>query len=143
MRAELEALCAAVEAGTGRGAHLVDAGSSAGLRYYLVEPAGARRGADVPLSDATTAWDGLVRVKAVSASPAGAMVDLAAARGVLVPGGVVGLVDVADRRVTLVFVRHEADYTEDVVVAATNHRLAMSVDSYRLVSVPDGTEDES
>jgi hypothetical protein len=143
MRAEFEALCAAIETGTGRAAHLVTAPPSAGTCYYLVSPAGATRGEDLPLSDVSSVWDGLVRIKAVSPSPAGAMADLAEVRAVLFPGGVVGYLDVEGRAVTLVFVRHEADYTEAVTVVTTNTPLALSVDSIRMVSVPDGTEDES
>lgn len=137
MRAELDALCAAVTTATGRDVHLIEPSSDCGTRYYLVAPSGFTRGDDVPLSGPGSVVDGPVRVKAISSTPAGAMVDLAAARDALVPDGASGALTVTGRGVTVQFLRHEVDIVEDLVLADTNVRLATSVDSYRLVSVPD------
>lgn len=137
MRAELDALCTAVATETGRDAHLIEPPADAGTRYYLVDPAGFDRGEDVPLSGPGSVIDGPVRVKAISLTPAGAMVDVEEARDALTPAGSPGALTVTGRGVTLTFLRHEADIVEDLVIAGTNTRLATSVDSYQLVSVPD------
>lgn len=131
MLAELTAMQAALTA-LGRGpAHLVTAPNSS-TRHFIVAPAGGDRG-ELPLSDASSVWDLPVRVKAASLTTDGAMLDLAAARDALTPSGAPGSLSVTGRAVRLVFVRHEADYVDDITVTDA---LAVSVDSYRLVSVP-------
>jgi hypothetical protein len=136
MRAELEALQEAVEDASGMPAHLIDVPSGSGTRYCVIEPAGFARPDDLSLSGASSAWDGTVRVKAVHTLPTGAMRDLDAVRDALVPNGRLGSLDVTGRAVTLTFLRHEADDVEDVTIAETNRRLAVSLDSYTLTSVP-------
>ncbi len=131
MIAELTAMQTVLTA-VGRGpAHLIEAPDGS-TRHYIVAPVGGDRG-DMPISDTSQAWDLLVRVKAASRSSVGALSDVSAAREALCPGGRPGSLTVDGRAVALVFVRHEADYVDDITVGDV---MAVSVDSYRLVSTP-------
>ena len=133
MRDELEALRVKV-ATLGRSAFLgaVPAGTTIPAAYYLVELASGARPDDLPLSDATSAWDLSVRVKSMGVTPDQAITYLADARDLLVPRGRVAPLVVTGRGVTLVFERHEADYMDKGV---TPHK-AISLDTYTLSSVP-------
>lgn len=133
MRAELEALRVKV-ATLGRPAYLgaVLAGTTPPQAYYLIELASGARPDDLPLSEATSAWDLSVRVKSVGVTPEQAITYLDAARTLLVPRGRVGQLVVTGRGVALVFERHEADYIDRDV---TPHK-AISLDTYSLSSVP-------
>lgn len=133
MRAELEAMRVKV-ATLGRSAYLgaVPAGTTPPAAYYLIELASGARPADLPLSEATSAWDLSVRVKSVGVTPEQVITYLDAARVLLVPRGRVGQLVVTDRGVALVFERHEADYIDRDV---TPHK-AISLDTYLLSSVP-------
>lgn len=133
MRAELEAMRVKV-ATLGRSAYLgaVPAGTTPPAAYYLIELASGARPDDLPLSDATSAWDLSVRVKSVGVTPEQALTYLDAARVLLVPRGRVGQLVVTGRGVVLVFERHEADYIDRDV---TPHK-AISLDTYLLSSVP-------
>jgi hypothetical protein len=141
MRDELDALTAAIKTATGRDAHLIDVPADAGTRYTLLEPRGWARMDDIPLSGGSQSEDAPVRIKAVSTTPSGAITDLEAVRDALFLDGTTGTLTVTGHVVDVRFVRHEADYVEDLTIAATNMRLAVSVDTIRLVSVP--TDDES
>src|SRR5665647_585596 len=118
----------------GRSAYLgaVPAGTTPPAAYYLIELATGARPADLPLSEATSAWDLAVRVKSVGVTPEQVITYLDAARTLLVPRGRVGQLVVTGRGVTLVFERHEADYIDRDV---TPHK-AISLDTYSLSSVP-------
>lgn len=133
MRAELEALRLKV-ATLGRSAFLgaVPAGTTPPAAYYLIELASGARPADLPLSDATSAWDLSVRVKSVGVTPDQVITYLDAARALLVPRGRVAPLVVTGRGVTLVFERHEADYIDRDVTPAR----WISLDTYTLSSVP-------
>lgn len=140
MIAELEALRGKV-ATLGRSAFLgaVPAGTTPPVAYYLIELASGARPDDLPLSDATSAWDLAVRVKSVGITPEQVIIYLDDARMLLVPLGRVAALTVTGRGVTLVFERHEVDYLDRDV---TPHRY-VSLDTFALSSVPDGTEDGS
>jgi len=133
VRAELEALRLKV-ATLGRSAFLgaVPAGTTRPAAYYLIELASGARPDDLPLSDATSAWDLAVRVKSVGVTPEQVINYLDDARDLLVPRGRVAQLVVTGRGVTLVFERHEADYIDRDV---TPHK-AISLDTYSLSSVP-------
>lgn len=133
MRAELEALRLKV-ATLGRSAFLgaVPSGTTPPAAYYLIELATGARPADLPLSEATSAWDLSVRVKSVGVTPEQVIAYLDAARVLLVPRGRVGQLVVTGRGVALVFERHEADYIDRDV---TPHK-ANSLDTFTLVSTP-------
>ena len=133
MRAELEALRLKV-ATLGRSAFLgaVPSGTTPPAAYYLIELATGARPADLPLSEATSAWDLSVRVKSVGVTPEQVITYLDAARTLLVPRGRVGQLVMTGRGVALVFERHEADYIDR---GASPHK-AISLDTYSLSSVP-------
>jgi hypothetical protein len=133
VRAELEALRVKV-ATLNRLAYLgaVSAGTTIPAAYYLIELASGARPDDLPLSDASSAWDLAVRVKSVGVTFEQAMTYLDAARTLLVPRGRVGALTVTGRGVTLVFERHESDYIDRDVSPAK----WISLDTFTLSSVP-------
>ena len=133
MRTELEALRVKV-ATLGRSAFLgaVPAGTTPPSSYYLIELASGARPDDLPLSDATSAWDLAARVKSVGSTFEQALTYLDAARTLLVPRGRVGALTVSGRVVALVFVRHEGDYIDRDVTPPR----WVSLDTFALSSVP-------
>jgi hypothetical protein len=138
MRAELETLRVKV-ATLGRSAFLgsVPAGTMPPAAYYLIEMANGARPDDLPLSEATSAWDLTIRLKSVGLTFEQAIMYLDAARDLLVPLGRVGQLAVPGRGMYLVFVRHEADYLDRDV----NPHKSISLDTFALSSVP--ADDES
>lgn len=141
MRAELEALKAALAAVSSRPAFLVDVpadkptgwvGTYPPVTYYLAEPVGADRPADQPVGGDLAAWSALVRIKAVGITPEQAITHLDAAREALCPNGRPGSLTVSGRGVSVLFERHEADYADRDVTP----RKYLSVDTVRIESVP-------
>lgn len=140
MRPELEALRAALAA-LGRSAFLVDVpaekpagwtGAYPPAAYYVVEPVGAVRPDDVPVSGGTSAWSAPVRVKAVGVTAEQVMTHLSDARDALCPDGRPGALTVSGRGVVVVFVRHEAVFADRDV----SPRKYVAVDTVRVESVP-------
>lgn len=141
MRAELEALRDALDAVSSRPAFLVAVPSDKPtgwvvswppVAYYLVEPVGAGRPEDQPIGGDLAAWSALVRIKAVGITPEQVMTHLDAAREALCPNGRPGSLTVSGRGVSVVFVRHEADFVDRDV---SPHKF-LSVDAVRVESVP-------
>jgi hypothetical protein len=140
VRDELDALKARAET-LGREAFLgsVPQRTTPPAAYYLIELANGARPDDLPLSEATSAWDLALRIKSVGLTFEQALTFLADARDLLVPLGRVGQLAVAGRGVTLLFVRHEADYV-DRDVSPHKH---ISLDTFTLSSVPADPDEES
>lgn len=107
------------------------------MPYWLVEPGTGDAGPDMPVCSETESLDLTFRVKAVAGTPRAAMISSRNARRALCPMGRVSSLAVPGRSVTLLHVRHEADYVENVAVTPSlNRAMALSVDTYRLVSSP-------
>jgi hypothetical protein len=125
----------------GRSAFLgaVPAGTTPPSAYYLIELASGARPDDLPLSDATSAWDLAVRVKSVGSTFEQALTYLDAARTLLVPRGLVGALTVTGRGVAVVFERHESDYIDRDVSPVR----WISLDTFALASVPADPDEES
>jgi hypothetical protein len=141
MRAELEALRSTLATMSSRPAFLVAVpldkptgwvGTWPPAAYYLAEPAGADRPDDQPMGGDLAAWSALVRIKAVGVALEQVMTHLDAAREALCPNGRPGSLTVTGRGVSVVFVRHEADYVDRDVTPPK----FLSVDTVRIESVP-------
>lgn len=103
------------------------------MPYLLIEP-----GIEFPSVEDSLAFDDgdqdiRVRVKAVSTNVTSTHIGLRHAKTMLTGGRRLGSLNVPGRVVTVEYLRHEADYEDNIVLQSAT-QVTLSVDSYRLVS---------
>lgn len=123
---------------TGYGpAHLVFVADKPTYPYWVIEPQFASAHADMPVCGASDDLDLTFRVKSVATSSDSALTVSGFARTAIAPMGHQRRLTVPGRSVQVWHVRHEADYVETQVMNPDLDRpVAISVDTYRLVSTP-------
>lgn len=117
--------------------YLVEAPGNVGLPYVLIEPQSAD-GIEQAVCGTNDHLEFGFRLKAVAALPGVAMDQLTRAQQILSPTGLPEPLDgVPGRAVDVQWRRHETDtFDQQVTVPGSTRHLALSVDTYRMVSSP-------
>lgn len=117
--------------------YLVEAPGNVDLPYLLIEPQSAD-GIEQAVCGTNVHLEISFRLKAVAALPGVAMDQLTRAQKILSPTGQPEPLDgVPDRVVDVQWRRHETDtFDQQVTVPGSTRHLALSIDTYRMVSTP-------
>lgn len=117
--------------------YLVEAPGNVDLPYLLIEPQSAD-GIEQAICGSNVHLEITFRLKAVAALPGVAMDQLSRAQQILSPAGEAEPLDgVPGRLVEVQWRRHETDtFDQQVTVPGSTRHLALSVDTYRMVSSP-------
>lgn len=130
----VQALLTATGYGT---AHLVFVAEKPTYPYWVIEPQYATAGPELPLCGTSDDLDLTFRVKSVALSSDSALTVSGFACTAIAPMGHHRRLAVPGRSIQVWHERHEADYVETQVMNPDLDRpVAISVDTYRLISTP-------